>query len=335
MEHMSANQDRTVEQPEILRTIYERARAADATIIIAESDDDRVTEAAKIIEREKLARLVLLNETSFQKMPPAEQDALAQAIAGLPMGDHLLVEAPADIKRRLATDTKYLAAALVKAGKADGYVSGNKSTTKETILTALKVIGTPDGYASSFFIMLHQGKPLFFADCGFNPNPNPEELARIAVDTARNVQALGIEPRVAFLSFSTAGSAEHEHVDEVREAIGHARLIAPDIAIAEDELQFDAAINPLIAAKKVSGGPVAGNANVFIFPDLNSGNIAYKVAREVGGAQAIGPIFQGFNAPANDLSRGCSTQDIVDVVAVTAMQAGALKKAEEEKTATE
>lgn len=318
----------SMEKPNIMETIYERARIADATIVLADSDDERVTEAAEIIQREKLATLILLDNQSFSKMPQDEQDALVRALSVSPTGDHL-PDAPDDIRRFLASDTKYLAAALVKTGKADGYVAGNKCTTPETIRPALKVIGTPNGYASSFFLMIHRGRPLFFADCGFNPNPNPEELARIAVDTARNVQALGIEPRVAFLSFSTAGSAKHEHVDKMREAIGHARLMAPDIAIAEHELQFDAAFDPDVAAKKVSGVPVAGTANIFIFPDLNSGNIGYKIARGMGDTQAIGPIFQGFNAPVNDLSRGCSTQDIVDVVAVTAMQAGARKKAKE------
>ena len=325
IEEMLNGPGQNMETPKVMETIYERARMADATVILAESDDERVTEAAKIIEREGLARLILLNDKSFQQMPEDEQNALAQAISRSSAGGYL-PEGIEDTKRFLASDTKYLAAALVKTGKADGYVAGNKCTTPETIRPALKIIGTPDEYASSFFIMLYRNGPLFFADCAFNPDPNSEELAQIAIDTAKHVRELGIEPRVAFLSFSTAGSAKHEHVDKVRDAIRHARSMAPDIAIAEHELQFDAAFDPSIAAKKVSGVSVAGNANIFIFPDLNSGNIGYKIARGMGDVPSVGPIFQGFNAPVNDLSRGCSVQDIVDVVAVTAMQAGALKK---------
>jgi len=299
-------------QSDILKHIYERARAADATVVIVDAGDERVSQAATLIEKEKLARLILIDDTTYASLSEAEQKALADA-AG-------------DSRDLIASNTKYLAAAYVKVGKADGYVAGHASPTSETIRSALKIIGTKDSYASSFFIMIHKDIPLFFADCAFNPSPSPQQLAQIAIDTARQAQALDVEPRVAFLSFSTDGSAKHEMVDNVREAMGHAQKLAPDIVIAEHEMQFDAAFDAGVATQKGVAGPVAGNANVFIFPDLNSGNIGYKIARVMGGAQAIGPIFQGFNAPANDLSRSCSVQDIVDVVALTALQAGALKK---------
>jgi len=227
----------------------------------------------------------------------------------------------------LASDTKYLAAAFVKAGKADGFVGGNRSETAETIRPAVKIIGTPNGYASSFFIMLHGNRPLFFADCGFNIDPDPTQLARIAIDTAENARALGIEPKIAFLSFSTGARLEHPHISKMREAIANTKRLAPDLMVGRHELQFDAAFVPEVGAKKAPDSDLAGNANIFIFPDLNSGNIAYKIAQRMGNARAIGPIFQGLNAPVNDLSRGCSVQDIVDVVAVTAMQVGELKRA--------
>lgn len=306
----------------VLQIVYERARAANALIILAEADDDRVRQAAPLIERQRLARSLLLDDGYFSKLSRAEQDELVATLVATEVKN---AETEDSARKLLSSDTKYLAAALVKIGKADGYVAGNKCATADTIRPALKLIGTT-GLASSFFIMLRDENTFFFADCAFNPAPEPEQLARIAVDTARNAQALGIEPRVAFLSFSTAGSATHDSVDRVRAAIAAARLLATDISIAESELQFDAAIDVDVAARKAPGIAVAGHTNVFIFPDLNSGNIAYKIAERLGGTHAIGPLLQGFNAPVNDLSRGCSVQDIVDVVAFTAMQAGALAR---------
>lgn len=294
------------ERSGILKTIYEHARATSAKIAIADADDRRVVEAVKSIEQEGIARPILLNATTFSDLSYEEQEELRNA-AG-------------DSQDLLASNSAYLAAAYVKAGKADGYVAGHASPTAETIRSALKIVGTRDTFASSFFIMIHKGAPLFFADCAFNPNPDSVQLARIAVDTANHAQELGVEPRVAFLSFSTAGSAKHEMVEKMREAIRHAQKLAPAIAIAPQEMQFDTALDQDVAKQKGVEGAVAGNANIFIFPDLNSGNIGYKIAQYMGGAQAIGPVFQGFEAPVNDLSRGCSARDIVDVVAITAMQ---------------
>jgi phosphate acetyltransferase len=205
-------------------------------------------------------------------------------------------------------------------------VAGNISSTEDSLRPALKIIGSAENYASSYFLKIFKDKTLFFADCGFNREPSAEELAKIAVDTAKSVKEYGLEPRVAFLSFSTKESAKHPRVDKVRAAIALAQAAAPDIAISEDELQFDAAVDPEVALRKAPGSRVAGNANVLIFPDLDSGNIGYKIAHRMAGARPIGPIMQGLNAPANDLSRGCSVQEIIDVVAVTAMQAGERKK---------
>lgn len=311
----------------IIETIYARARAAKATIILAEADDPRVKEAAQNIDKIGLARTVLLDISAFTKLSKSESDTLVATLRTVRTKDNLTEEAAREM---LAKDTKFLAATMVRAGMADGYVSGNVCPTADTIRPALKIIGTSNGYASSFFIMLAPGKePLFYADAGFNVDPNAEQLAQIGIDTSRNVAALGVEPRVAFVSFSTAGSAEHPRVAKVCEAIRIAREKAPDVAICPHELQFDAAVNPDIAARKVPNDEsgVAGRANVIIFPDLDSGNIAYKIDQERGGAQAIGPLFQGFNAAVNDLSRGCKVQDIVDVVAFSAMQAGEIKGA--------
>lgn len=333
MERMVANTDAKQEKLDVMELIYERARTADATIGLADtmsddgSPDPRVEQAVKSIEEKKLARAELITPDYFSRLTADIQRQLvdtvieARAARGKPVSEE-------DARGWLTSDPKYVAAAMVRTGMLDGYVAGNVSTTESTLRPALQIIGTSEGYASSFFIMLFpDGSPIFFADCGFNYNPNSEELAKIAIDTARNVENLGIEPKIAFLSFSTEGSATHEHVKKVQDAIALARERAPKLAIGERELQLDAALRPDVGARKAPGSSIAGKANVLIFPDLDSGNIAYKMANFLG-VRAIGPLMQGLNKPANDLSRGCTAEDIRDAVAVTAMQAGALKRAE-------
>ena len=235
---------------------------------------------------------------------------------------------------KIVRDPLYFATMMVKLDDADGMVSGAVHTTGDLLRPGLQIIKTAPGVScvSSFFIMEVPNSPygengvLFFADCAVNPMPTEDMLASIAIATADNAKLLSkMEPKVAMLSFSTMGSADHEVVDKVRNATAKAKELRPDLHI-DGELQLDAAIVPKVAKQKAPGSSVAGNANVLVFPDLQAGNIGYKLVQRFANAEAIGPVCQGFAKPINDLSRGCSIEDIVNVVALTAVQAQGIKK---------
>lgn len=321
----------------LLERVYAAAKRKKATIILAEAEDPRVLEAAKKIERLKFCELILLGDekriASLLKRRKMKLKAevlnyelyekserLAKELALLRRKKGMTLP---EAERLLRQDSKYFAAMLVRKGVADAYVSGNQCATSETIRPALQIIGARNGFASSYFLMRRkrQGKEevLFFADCGFNIDPSAEELALIAEQTAESAQRYRVKPKVAFLSFSTKGSAFHERATKVLLSAKLAKRRMKGIPV-DGELQFDAAYVPGVAKRKAPGSPVAGKANIFIFPDLDAGNIAYKIAERLGGYQAIGPLLQGFKKPVNDLSRGCQVQDIVDAVAITAMQ---------------
>jgi phosphate acetyltransferase len=327
-----------------LDRIFEACRAAPRHILLSEGEDPRVQAAAARAAAEGLARITLLGNPA--RVLPALGDlgsapgavsvidpATAPDLDQLAAECHRLRAAKGvtlEEARNLVRDPLVQAALRVRLGQADGTVGGAVATTADTVRAALQYIGRAPGIAtvSSFFLMLSCAKDapikggMVFADCGLVITPTAAELADIARASAASARALLHEPpRVALLSFSTAGSAEHDSLARIREALERVRESDPDLEI-DGEIQFDAAIDDAIRSRKAPGSRLSGRPNVFVFPDLASGNIGYKIAQRLGGLTAIGPVLQGLNRPANDLSRGCSADDVLAVIAVTSAQCG-------------
>jgi phosphate acetyltransferase len=326
----------------VIERIHQEARRLEKTIVLPEGTDERVAKAATIAIENGLAHPILLGKKAKVE---AVLEKVGAATAGVEIIDPEQAEKAEDYAaslhnlrkkkgltledaKALVRDPMYYATMMVKEGDADGYVGGLASTTADTFRPALQVIKTAPGISlvSSAFIMvvpdcsLGENGVFVMADCALNPNPNAEQLAAIAVASAQTGKVLAeIEPRVAMLSFSTKGSGQHELVDKVVEATRIARELAPDILL-DGELQLDAAIVPEVGRSKAPDSPVAGRANVLVFPDLQAANIGYKLVQRLANAEAIGPISQGMALPVNDMSRGSSVEDIVNVIAITALQ---------------
>ena len=328
---------------ELMDRIKEQARGLDKTVVLPDATDERTLKAAEIIVREKLANVVLLG------CP----DGLAKQAGEIGVSlDGVVIENPASAKNRDEYIAKlvelrkhkgwseekagkkldnplYWAVMMVKMGHADAEVAGSLSATGDVLKPAFQIVKTQPGISkvSGAFIMISEKKEfgddgvLIFADCAVNPVLSAREMAEVAVCSAQTAKNLaGLEPRVAMLSFSTKGSAEHKEVEKVRKATELVKEMAPDVMV-DGEMQADAAIVAKIGAKKAPDSPVAGKANVLVFPDLNSANIGYKLTQRFGGVEAIGPVLQGLAGPINDLSRGCSVDDIVNTTAMACVQA--------------
>lgn len=316
--------------------LIERAKSDRRHIVLPEGVEDRILRAAEIVLRRNAADLTLLGNTDeIQKKIATLGLDLKRAQIVDPSRSEWLEDfgetffqlrshkgVPRDLARDTMLDVSYFGTMMVHKGLADGMVSGSVHTTQHTLRPAFEFIRTKPGYSliSSVFFMCLADRVLVYGDCAVNPNPNPEQLADIAIASAETAKAFGIEPRIAMLSYSTGESGKGEDVEKVREATQIARKRRPDLKI-EGPIQYDAAIDASVAATKMPKSEVAGQATVFIFPDLNTGNNTYKAVQRSANAVAIGPVIQGLNKPVNDLSRGCTVTDIVNTVAITAIQA--------------
>lgn len=326
-----------------IKSLLATAKKDIKTIVLPEGEDKRVLEAAHIVATEGAAKIIILGNVAEIKAYFAEKGWALDGIEiikpeespNLPTYTELLYELRKEKglshedAEKLALNYNYFGTLMIKSGHADGMVSGANHSTADTVRPALQIIKSAKKgrSASSFFIMLSNNVPYIFTDCGIIINPTDKELADIALDAAETALHFGIEPKVAMLSFSTKGSGKGDEVEKVKRATQMAQEALQsdeykNLGIEIDgELQADAALDTVVAAKKAPNSTVAGHARVLVFPNLEAGNICYKMLQRLGGCEAYGPILQGLNAPVNDLSRGCFAEDIVGAVAITCLQA--------------
>jgi phosphate acetyltransferase len=334
---------------ELIQKIHQMAKEAGKTIVLPEGTEERTLKAADHALKEGLAGIILLGsentiknkakELNLQNIDKAriidptsfeEKEQLTELLYEIRKKKGMTMEQAS----KLVEDPLYLGVLLIKAGLADGEVAGADNATGDVLRPAFQIVKTLPGVSAvsgAFIMILPENKKQFgengimiFADCAVNPDPTTQQLAEIAVESARTAKNIAaIDPKVAMLSFSTKGSAKHEKVDKVLEAMDIAKKMDPNLKI-DGELQADAAIIESIGQKKAPGSEIAGKANVLVFPSLETGNITYKLVQRLADAEAVGPILQGLAAPINDLSRGCSVEDIINMIAITANQANGL-----------
>ena len=318
--------------------LLERASANKQRIVLPESEDDRILQAVAELQSQDVADIILLGDAAAVAKRAEELNLDISSASVVSTDDAALADKYAaelarlreakgvtlEQARQMVADKSYFATMMVQMGDADGMVSGATHTTAETIRPALQIIKTaPDaGLVSSAFLMLLPDRVIVFADCAVNVDPDADQLAKIAVTSAQTAKTFDVDPKVAMLSYSTLGSGSGPSVDKVTAATAKVREIDPDLAV-EGPIQFDAAVDESVGASKAPGSPVAGAATVLVFPNLDSGNIAYKAVQREAGAVAVGPVLQGLRKPVNDLSRGATVADIVNTVAITAVQAAA------------
>lgn len=302
--------------------IRSRAKSNKKTIVLPEYDDQRTLDAIKIIEEEGIAKVLLLTP---DKVNQQDKERYIEEYYQI----HQAKDVDLETVKKLFEDTLYCAAMMAREGKADGYVAGATHTTPDVARSAIRCLGIDQHLtiASSCFIMAVPNCPygdngtFIFADCGIIPEPTPRQLACIALSTAElGKKVLDLNPRIAFLSYSTKGSSKGRGVEKIREALGLFKEMAPDLLV-DGEMQVDSAIVPEVASIKYPDSPLGGKANILIFPNLEAGNISYKLTQRLANARALGPLLMGLTKPCSDLSRGCSVDDIVDCVAVTAIRA--------------
>ncbi|MGP4039515.1 phosphate acetyltransferase [Gracilibacillus sp. D59] len=320
---------------DLFADIKSRLQGNTRKIVFPEGLDERILTAASQLKKDGLVEPVLVgsqvkveqkaNELSVdiagvEVLDPSTYPAFEEIVASFV--DRRKGKASEEDARKMLLNENYFGTMLVYMGKADGLVSGAAHSTADTVRPALQIIKTKEGIkkTSGVFIMVRDDEKYVFADCAINISPDSQDLAEIAVGSAETAKLFDIDPRVAMLSFSTKGSAKSEETEKVAEAVNIARDKAPDLTL-DGEFQFDAAFVPSVAEKKAPGSVLKGDANVFVFPGLEAGNIGYKIAQRLGGFDAVGPILQGLNQPVNDLSRGCSSEDAYKLALITAAQA--------------